>query len=440
MSQDSHKMSWFQGQQSPRLFQNPGAGIEAFWWPSILNYIHCYIQACDLCLYMKHMYQLPFGELQLTETPQQPWECISVNFIVEPPDSHGYDTILMVVDSLTKHAHFMATHTTVGAEGLVNLYLQHVWKHHGLPDKVISDCGLQFISHFMKELSHLLGIHLAPSTTYHPQTDGQTECINTEVEQYIWLFTSEQQDNWDYLLPMAEFVYNNHIHSTTQKMPFELDSSHIPWMGFEPQAESTIESANEFRDCMASVLEEAWSTILKAKDNMTRYYNYKQQPLPDYAISNQVYLDASHIHITWPSAKLAHCFLGPYQVSVKVGTNTYHLLLLKSMLHLHPIFYVSKLCPMVKDTIPGWQSRPLPPPEIRDDGEYYIVEEILDSWVWCSKLEFKVWWEGYGPKHDQWIPKKDLVTPDLLHKFYDEHLNAPQQINGLLFQSCSVYL
>jgi len=197
-----------------------------------------------------------------------------VDFIVELPESGGYDAIIVVVDSVSKHAHFMETVTTVTAAGAMNLYLRHVWKHHGLPRKVISDRGPQFIAAFMKELYRLLGIELASSTAYHPQTDGQTERVNQELEQYIRLFINERQDNWNSLIPLAEFAYNNHVHSSTQQTLFFLDTGCHPWMGFEPyQPRSRVEAVNEFADRMKATLEEARSALAKSKDEMAQYYN-----------------------------------------------------------------------------------------------------------------------------------------------------------------------
>src|SRR5499426_2824538 len=126
----------------------------------------------------------------------------------------------------------------------------------------------------MRELYRLLGIRLATSTAYHPQTDGQTERANQELEQYLRLFVNERQDDWDELLPLAEFSYNNHVHSSTQQTPFMVDSGRNPRMGFEPQQpRSQVESVNEFADHMAKGLEEAKAALAKAKDEYTMYYN-----------------------------------------------------------------------------------------------------------------------------------------------------------------------
>ena len=108
--------------------------------------------------------RLPVGELQPLPTPNDRWETMSVDFIVELPESGGYDAVMVIVDSASKRAHFCETTTTVTAASAANLYLRNVWKLHGLPRKVISDRGPQFVALFMKELFHLLGIEVASST------------------------------------------------------------------------------------------------------------------------------------------------------------------------------------------------------------------------------------------------------------------------------------
>jgi hypothetical protein len=145
------------------------------------------------------------GELHPLETPAAPWDMISVNFIVELPESHGYDAIMCIIDSLTKRAHSILMHTTINAEGTALLFHKEVWKHHGTPRKVVSDRGPQFVTAFMCELYKLLGIKLATSMAYHPQTDRQTERVNQVIEGYLRIFISRQQDDWDEYLPTGKF-------------------------------------------------------------------------------------------------------------------------------------------------------------------------------------------------------------------------------------------
>jgi hypothetical protein len=223
----------------------------------------------------------PIGELHPLAIPNERWDTISVDFIVELPDAHGYDAFLNVVDLVSKQAHFIPTHTTVTAVGAANLFYRHVWCHHGLPRRVVSDRGSQFVADFTTELYRLLGVTIASSTAYHPQTDGQTERVNQELEQYLRLFTNERQSDWDDYLPLGEFSYNNHIHSSTQQTPFMLDTGRHPRMGVEPlERRSKLEAVNEFSDRMSKGLEEEKAALTRAQDDYARYYNHHHSPAP----------------------------------------------------------------------------------------------------------------------------------------------------------------
>jgi hypothetical protein len=127
---------------------------------------------------------------------------------------------------------------------------------------------------FMCKLYCLLSITILLSTAYHPQSDGQTKCINQELEQYIQIFISKWQNNWDTLLPLGEFAYNNHVHSSTQHSPFFLDMGRHPQMGFKPHQQlSKLEAVNGFTDWMKSTLDKARAALTKSKKDMARYYN-----------------------------------------------------------------------------------------------------------------------------------------------------------------------
>jgi len=190
---------------------------------------------------------------------------------------------MTVVDSVSKKVYFVPMHTTVTVEGAARLFHHHIWKLHGLPKRVVSDHRPQFVASFTKELYRLLGIQLSSSTAWYPQMDGQTECVNQELNQFLHLFVNERQNNWYNLLPIAEFQHNNYVHSAMQQPPFLLNTGRIPRMGFEPsQVPSGLETINEFTERMKSATEEAKSAICKAQEDMTRYYNRKRTLAPVY--------------------------------------------------------------------------------------------------------------------------------------------------------------
>jgi len=166
-----------------------------YWWPQMSRYIGQYVSTCDLCLRMKPIRQAPVDELHSLQIPDSRWDTLSMDFIVELPSFSGHNAVMTVVDSVSKQVHFILMHMTVTAEEAARLFLHQVWKLHGLPKYVILDRRPQFVARFTKELYRLLGIKLASSTAWHPQTDGQTERVNQELDQYLWLFVNKRQDD-----------------------------------------------------------------------------------------------------------------------------------------------------------------------------------------------------------------------------------------------------
>jgi len=165
------------------------------------RYIGQYTATCDLCIRTKIQRRLPTGHLDPFLTPDTWWDTISIDFIVELPQLDGHDAIMVVIDSLCKRAHFLPVNTTITAEGSPQQFHNNVWKVHGLPSHILSDRRPQFKAEFTTELYRLLRIKPAKTTAYHLQVDSQTERVNQELEQYLWLFTSERQDDWANFCP-----------------------------------------------------------------------------------------------------------------------------------------------------------------------------------------------------------------------------------------------
>jgi len=341
---------------------------------------------------------------------------------------------MTVVDAVSKRVHFIPTHTTVTAEGAAQLFLHYVWKLHSLPQRVVSDRRPQFVALFTKELYRLLGIRLSSSTAWHPQTDGQTERVNQELDQFLHLFVNERQDDWYDLLPIAEFQHNNHVHSATQQPPFLLDTGRIPCMGFEPRQDpSSLETVNEFTKRMESATEEAKFAIRKAQEDMARYYNQRRSLAPVFKPGDRVYLDTSDIRTTRPSPKLSHCRLGPFKVECQVGPLAYRLKLPHGLRQLHPVFNVVKLSAALDDPIPGRKPQAPPPPIVVDGEPEWKVEEILDSCWHRRRFQFLIKWKGFSREHNSWEVASDVKAPHLVMEYYRRHPAAPRHIHWMDF-------
>jgi len=383
------------------------------------RYIGQYVSTCDLCLQTKPWRHSPVGELQPLSVLDAWWDTLSVDFVVKLPESSGHDAVMTVVDAVSKRVHFILTHMMVTVEGAARLFLHHVWKLHGLPKRVVSNRGPQFVALFTKELYRLLGIRISSSTAWHPQTDGQTECINQELNQFLHLFVNERQDDWYDLLPIAEFQHNNHVHSATQQPLFLLDTGRIPRMGFEPRQDpSSLETVNEFTKRMESATEEAKSAICKTQEDMMRYYNRRRSPAPVFQPGDRVYLDASDIKTTRPSPKLSHRRLGPFEIERQVGPLAYRLKLPHGLRQLHPVFNVVKLSTALNDPIPGRKPHALPPPIVVDGELEWEVEEVLDSYWHRRRFQFLIKWKGFSREHNSWEVASDVKAPDLVAEYY----------------------
>ena len=145
---------------------------------------------------------------------------ISVDFITKLPVSKGHDSILVVCNRFSKMSHFVVTTEKTTAEGLAKLFRDNVWKLHRLLESMISDRGPQFAAGLTKELNKMLGIETKLSMAYHPETDGQTEKMNQELEQYLRMYVNHRQNNWAKWLTMAEFAFNNKVYAATKMLLF----------------------------------------------------------------------------------------------------------------------------------------------------------------------------------------------------------------------------
>jgi len=205
--------------------------------------------------------------------PEKPWSHILADFITKLPLAQRYDAILVVCDYFSRMAHFIATMEKILVEGLARLFQDHVWKLYRLPESIISDRGVQFAAGMIKELNNLLGIQTKLSTTYYPQTDGQMERINQELEQYLRVFIDHRQEQWLDWLGMVEFMYNNKIHTATKISPFKANYGQDPRMVFERRRKRKYEVVGKFVERMKKIQEEAKAVLGKVQEEIKKFAN-----------------------------------------------------------------------------------------------------------------------------------------------------------------------
>jgi hypothetical protein len=347
---------------------------------------------------------------------------------VELPSSNGFNAIFVCVDRLTKMAHFIPTNTTVTAEESAELYLKQVFQLHGLPGDIVSDRGAQFTSKFTRRLLELLDIRGNKSTSHHPQSDGQTERVNQTLEQYLRIYCDYQQGNWNELLPLAEFVYNNSESASTKMTPFFANH------GFHPRCtlkiSTTEDSTNPTAEDWAAKLQEVHAQLRKnlqeAQKQYKRQYDKGVKDPPTFQVGDKVWLTRRNIKTTRPSQKLDVKRLGPFKILKVIGESklAYKLELPKHM-RIHPVFHVSLLEPYHANILPG-REQPEPPPEEIEGEEEWEVKEVLDSKIVRGRLRYLVDWEGYSEDQRSWEPAEFLKHAlKAITAFHRRHPNRP---------------
>ncbi|CAJ2645709.1 unnamed protein product [Trifolium pratense] len=193
-----------------------------FWWPGMKRQISEFVYACLVCQKSKIEHQKPSGLLQPLFIPEWKWDSIAMDFVGGlPKTTKGYEVIWVVVDRLTKCAHFIAIKKGTLVPKLAEIYVEQIVKLHGIPSSIVSDRDPRFTSRFWESLQEALGTKLRLSSAYHPQTDGQSERTIQSLEDLLRACVLEQGVSWDSCLPLIEFTYNNSFHSSIGMAPFE---------------------------------------------------------------------------------------------------------------------------------------------------------------------------------------------------------------------------
>ncbi|KAF8758990.1 Chromo (CHRromatin Organization MOdifier) domain [Rhizoctonia solani] len=287
---------------------------------------------------------------QPLELPVRPWQHVSYDMIVDLPKDGNNDSILVIVDSFTKYGIFIKCSKKLKAPELAELFLEH---------------GRVFNNKFLRALYKRLGIDPHFSSAYHPQSNGQTERVNPSIEHFLRAYVGANQRDWTRWLPMAEFAYNNAVHSSTGKTPFKA------LYGWEPtltpsNVPTDVPEADDLAQTMETQWKEVESALRQSKQRMTA--GEEGSPI-EFEIGEEAWLDAKNVNLKTLSPKLTEQRLGPFKRQEARLENR-------------------------------------PPPVTVDGEEEYEVEGITDAEERNGKWFFRVKWKGYGSEENTWEPEK----------------------------------
>ncbi|GKC33339.1 reverse transcriptase domain-containing protein, partial [Tanacetum coccineum] len=350
---------------------------DLYWWPGMKRDIAEYVSRCLTCSKIKAEHQKPSGFLQQPEIPEWKWEKITMDFVTKlPKSSSGHDTIWVVVDRLTKSAHFLPIREDYKTEKLAKIYTNEIVARHGVPVSIISDRDGRFTSHLWQAFQEALGTRLDMSTAYHPQTDGQSERTIQTLEDMLRACVMDFGGSWDTHLPLIEFSYNNSYHTSIKCAPFEAlygrkCRSPVIWTEVGESQLIGPEIVQETTEKIVQIKER----LKTARSRQKSYADKRRKPL-EFQVGDRVLLKVS----PWKGVvrfgkkgKLAPRYVGPFEIIERVGPVAYRLKLPQELSCVHDTFHVSNLKKCLAE--PDVQ---VPLDEIEIDENLRFVEEPIE--------------------------------------------------------------
>ncbi|GJY17206.1 reverse transcriptase domain-containing protein [Tanacetum coccineum] len=288
---------------------------DRYWWPGMKKDVAVYVSKCLTCLKVKAEQQRPSGLLQQPEIPEWKWENLAMDFVTKlPRTSHGHDSIWIVVDRLTKSTHFLPMREDFKIDKLARLYIDEIVERHGVPVSIISDCDGRFTSRFWQTMQEALGTRLDMSTTYHPQTDSQSECMIQTLEDMLRVCVLDFRRSLDVHLPLAEVGEGQLIGPKI--------------------VQETTEKISQIKDRLKT-----------ARDHQKSYADRIRKPLEfkeGYHVMLKVAPWKGVVH-SRKKGKLAPRFVGPFEITERISKVTYRLRLPQELNNVHDTFHVSNL-------------------------------------------------------------------------------------------------
>ena len=278
---------------------------------------------------------------------------------------------------------------------------------------MVSDRGPQFAAELTKKLNRMLGIETRLSTAFHPQTDGQTEQMNQELEQYLRFFVEHRQKDWPEWLASAEFVVNNKVHTATKVSPFMANYGKEVRMGRDIRKKRKVESATEFVERIKKIHKEAEVALKKTQEEIKRYADRSRKKTKK---GDRVLLSTKNLVFKErPVRKLTERYIGPYTIEEVVSTNVVKLQL-PSLMRIHPVVNVSWIV-WYREQVRGQKKEKRKPVEVEEVKEWK-VEKVLNKKKMRGVEKYLVQWKGFTVERDTWERRENLKNvEELIEEF-----------------------
>jgi hypothetical protein len=389
---------------------------QQFQWTRMKQEIARYMLECDTCRKVKADYMKPGGLLQPLNILDWKWDDISMDFFVGlPMTACKFDSIWVIVDQFTKSTHFTPVNTCYDDQKYAEIYVTRVLWLYGVPKTIITDWGSQFIARFWEQLHAFLGTHLNHSSSYHPQTDSQTERVNQILEDMLQACVMEYPGSWDKNLPWAEFSYNNSYQESLKMAPFEAlygCRCRTPLNWIEPR-EKAIFGPNHVETAKATI-SRIQENLREARSCQESYANKRSWPL-EFSVGDHVYLKVSPMKgmkSFGMKGKLAPRYIGPFPILEKCGNVAHKLELPSLMAGVHNIFHVSQLKKCLKAPVDVLLPEVAPLVADLTYPKYLVM--ILDQKNRVTRCKsimfFKVQWSNHTEEEATWESEDFLFS------------------------------